>query len=222
MYVEFDLPEIPDNVSSSPEYWLKTLFIQSPSGRYQINALVSTYVRLVEAALIEYQYGAAKLKEFWGTHSSLNLGAMHRSISHFETCISNMYRATNCFRRLRRDRGQDPLSIELNSEKVRFASDAVADRFRLIRNEIHHLEELVMDGQIGDGQSFALRPDGPEIPHPTESHQTVKTIDRLVIGAREVKFSELATWLTEMATVVVRIADFLPNSKSNVHGNGNS
>ena len=222
MYVEFDLPEISDHVSGFPEYWLKTLFIQPPSSRYQINALASTFVRLVEAALVEYRYGAEKLKEFWGTHSSLNLGAMHRSISHFETCISNMHRATNCFRRLRRDRGQDPLSTELNTEKVKFASNAVADRFRLFRNEVHHLEDLVMDGRIGVGQSFALKPDGPETPHPTEPHQTVKTIDRLIIGTREIKFSELVVWLSEMATVVVRIADFLPNSKSNVHGNGNS
>jgi len=212
MYIEFELPEIPEHESGFPQYWLKSLFIQSPSNRYQITALTSTYVRLVEAALIEYRSGAIKLREFWSTHSSLNLGAMHRSISHFETCISNMYRATNCFRRLRRDKKKDPLSLKLNAEKASFASDSVADRFRTIRNEIHHLEELVMKERIADGQPFALNPNGPEIPHPTEPNQTIKTIDRLVIGTREVRFIELAEWLREMASFAVKIADFLPNS----------
>jgi hypothetical protein len=216
MYVEFDLPDLSDHAEKGfPQYWLKTLFIQSPSNRYQINALSSTYVRLVEAAIIEYKLGSDKLKEFWGTHSSLNLSAMHRSISHFESCISNMYRATNCFRRLRRDRNQDPLALAINKNKARFASDTIANRFRTIRHEIHHLEEMVMSGRISDGQSFALKPDGPETPHPTESKQTIKTIDRLVIGKNEVKFSELAIWLKEMAEFVAIISDYLPNSSSN-------
>lgn len=214
MYVEFELPEITEYASGFPQYWLKILFIQSPSSRYQITALTSTYVRLVEAALIEYHSGAIKLREFWSTHSSLNLGAMHRSISHFETCISDMYRATNCFRRLRRD--NNPLSQLLNVNKANFASDSVSKRFRTIRNEIHHLEELVMKERIADGQSFALNPNGPEIPHPTEPNQTIKIIDRLVIGTREVRFSELAEWLREMASFASKIADFLPNSSSGI------
>lgn len=218
MYIEFDLPEISEHASGFPQYWIKTLFIQSPSQRYQINALTSTYVRLVEAALIEYHSGAARLREFWGTHTSLNLGAMNRSVSHFESCISNMHRATNCFRRLRRDRGQDPLPLRLNVDKAIFATDAVSDRFRIIRNEIHHLEKMVMNGQIAEGQPFSLKPDGPEIPHPIEPHQTIKTIDRLAIGTHEVRFSELTTWLTEMANFVVKIADFLPNSSPSVYG----
>ncbi|BCB27992.1 hypothetical protein SKTS_28780 [Sulfurimicrobium lacus] len=131
-----------------------------------------------------------------------------------------MYRATNCFRRLRRDRQQDPLSQELNVEKASFATDLVAARFRTIRNEIHHLEEMVMDGRIADGQPFALKADGPEVPHPTEPNQTIKTIDRLVIGTREMRFAELATLLKEMASVAVRIAEFRPNSSSGTHGRG--
>lgn len=213
MYMEFDLPDLSESADGVPQYWMKTLLIQSPSSRYQINALTSTYVRLVEAALIEYQLGAAKLREFWDTHMSFNLGAMHRSMSHFETCLSNLYRATNCFRRLRHDRGQDPISLESSHEKAIFATDPVSDRFRLVRNEIHHLEEMVMDGRISEGQPFGLKPDGPEVSHPTEPNQTIKTIDRLVIGEREVRFSELSDWLTEMVKNAKRISDYLPNSK---------
>lgn len=212
MYIHIEASEISEYASGFPQYWLKSIFVQKISNRYQINALASTYVRLVEAAISEYNLGLVKLREFWSTHTSFNQGAMHRSMSHFESCLSNMYRATNCFRRLRRHRAQDRLSVALNAEKPSFATDAISDRFRLMRHEVHHLEELVMDGRLQEGQSFALRPDGPETPHPTEANQTNKEVDRLVIGVREVLFVELATWLREMAHIAEKIAEFEPSS----------
>jgi hypothetical protein len=110
------------------------------------------------------------------------------------------------------------LSVALNADKPSFATDAIADRFRLMRHEVHHLEELVMDGRLQEGQSFALKPDGPEIPHPTKANQTIKTVDRLTIGTREVSFVELATWLREMARVAEKIAEFGPSSSPNPSG----
>lgn len=215
MYVRFDIPEVLQHASGFQQYWAKSIFIQTPSNRYEINALTSTYVRLVETALVEYHLGAIELRRFWDSHSSVNFGAMLRSMSHFETCLSNMVRATNCFRRLRKDRRQDPLAQMLRAEKADFASDDVMERFREVRNEIFHLEDSVMKGHIANGQSFSLRSDGPEQPHPAESGHTIKTIDRLVIGSHEVTFNELATWLTEMANFAKKIADYLPSSSSN-------
>jgi hypothetical protein len=212
MYVEFDLPEVPLHDASLRQYWLKILSIRSPSDRYQINALTNTYIRLVEAALYEYTEGSRSVREFWGTHTSFNLGAMHRSTHHFEACISNMYRATNCFCRLRRDRLHDPVAMSLSQHRFKFATDGVANRLGTIRNEIHHLEEIVMQGRIGDGQPFALKADGPEVPHATERNQTIKTIDRLIIGSSEITFRELAKWLDEMGLAASRIADALPSS----------
>ncbi|AXS80632.1 hypothetical protein HYN24_11735 [Dechloromonas sp. HYN0024] len=81
-----------------------------------------------------------------------------------------------------------------------------------MRNEIHHLEDSVLDGLITQGQNFALRPDGPEVPHPTEENQTVKTIDRLIIGPHEILFRELRQWLQEMTDAVSKIAEVLPSS----------
>lgn len=95
------------------------------------------------------------LKEFWGTHTSLNLGAMHRSISHFETCLFDMNRAINCFTRLRRHKDQ-PASLQqaLNEERPRFGTPAASDQTRDMRNAIHHLEERVMDGSIETHETF--------------------------------------------------------------------
>ena len=209
MYVSIEAPEINEYPNGFSQYWLKVLFIGSVSFNFQINALATTYVRLVEAALVEYHLGQSKLKEFWSTHTSLNLAAMHRAVSHFESCLSDMHRAINCFTRLRRHKDlPEGLRLALNEEKPRFVADQSSDQLRDIRNEIHHLEELVMDGRLQERQAIALKPVGPETPHPTESNQTVKTNDRLVIAQRELQFSSLATWLTEMGRFAEKIAAY--------------
>jgi len=206
--MSIEVPEIAEYPNGFPTFWVKTLFVGTVSPNFQVNALAATYVRLVEAALVEYKLGSSKLKEFWDTHDSLNLSAMHRCIAHFESCLSDMFRAINCYRRLRRHKGQDPLSLALNAERATFAGDPVADQVRLMRHEIHHLEENLIEGRLQEGQRIALRPDGPERPHPTEAQQTIKTIDRLAIAGRELLFSDLATWLREMARVADKIANF--------------
>ena len=104
MSVVIEVPEITDNPSGFPQYWLKTMFIGSVSNSYQVNALTSTYIRLVEVALVEYRRGQPRLQEFWNTHHSINLPAMHRAISHFETRLTDMHRAIARFIRLRRHR----------------------------------------------------------------------------------------------------------------------
>ena len=209
MYIFFDVPDVNEHQNGFPGYWLQILFISSVSQNFQINALTTTYVRLVEAALVEYRFGQDKLKEYWNTHTSINLSAMHRAVSHFESCLSDMHRAISCFTRLRRHKDlPGSLRQVLSAEKPRFVADHVSDQLRAFRNEIHHLDELVMDGRLQQGQSIALRPDGPEVPHPTEPNQTNKTIDRLVIAQRELKFADLSAWLTEMGRFAEKIAAY--------------
>ena len=103
---------------------------------------------------------------------------------------------------------QDPLSLLLLAEKDAFDVNNVANQVRLMRNQIHHLDDNLFDGRLQEGQGFALRPDGPERPHPTELQQTIKSIDRLAIAGKELLFSDLATLLREMAQVADKIANF--------------
>ncbi len=70
-----------------------------------------------------------------------------------------------------------------------------------------------MDGRIQQGQPIAVKPDGPEVPHPTEKNQTVKSIDRLVIGQLEVKFSDIAIWLKEMGLFAEKISTYQKQQK---------
>ena len=54
MHIRIEASEIAEYAAGFPKYWLKFLFIEALSVRYQINALANTYVRLVEAAITEY------------------------------------------------------------------------------------------------------------------------------------------------------------------------
>ncbi len=104
----------------------------------------------------------------------------------------------------------DALSVFLSDEKPGFATDSIAQQLRLVRDGIHHLEEMVVEGRIAEGEPIALRPDDPDVPHPTEPGQTVKTFDRLVIGDRQVAFQHIAAWLGEMSAIAARISQCDP------------
>ncbi len=209
MYLEIDIPEIKEYPNGFLNFWVKIVFLDAFKTNFKLRALATTYVRLVEAALVEYRLGESKLKEFWNTHDSFNIGAMNRSISHFESCLSNMHRAIICFTRFRRHIDlPENLRNLLKEQKPHFISSKISDQIRNIRNDIHHLEQLVMKGEVQQGQSISLAPDGPESVHPTEPNQTIKTIDRLVIAERELLFQDLSTWLKEMACFADKISNY--------------
>ena len=129
-------------------------------------------------------------------------------IAHFENCVSDMHRAIWAYRLLKNHAARDPLSIYLADERPSFISDKTASPIRKIRDAVHHLEVKVVKGEVSEGQPIALKPDGTEIPHPTEPGQTVKTIDRLVIGPYELAFSDIASCLNEMSEVAAKIAQY--------------
>ena len=210
MIVDFTLPEVSVPTSAMSDYWLRYFFVGSPSQNRQVNALASTYMRLVEAAIVEYGLGSEALRQVWADQSLLGLRAMHRSISHFESCLSDMHRAIAAYRRLRNHPDRDPLSLYLTDVKPAFISDKIAFQVRNMRDAVHHPEEMMVNGEAAEGQPIALKPDGDDVPHPTEVGQTIKTFDRLAIGKHLLKFSDIADWLTEMSAVAAKVAQFDP------------
>ncbi|GAA4796689.1 hypothetical protein [Lysobacter hankyongensis] len=212
MYVYFNIPEIDSRNGDFLNFWLKTIFISPVSSNFQVNALSVMYVRLVEAAFVEYSLGRQSLMEFWSTHTGIALGAMHRSVSHFESCLSNTHRAKQAFSRLRNHADNGELRKLLSNPRPNFIQAKFADQIRAIRNEIHHTEDSLMKGLLGSGNPVMLKADGPETVHPTEANQTNKLIDRLVVGQQELLFSELATALTEMADYCKKISENISSS----------
>jgi hypothetical protein len=212
--VEFDLPELPDPSAELSNYWVRYFFVSSPSQDRAVNALASTYMRLVEEAIVEYQLASAALHKVWSDHSSIQLGAMHRSISHFESCVTDMHRAIATYRRLRNHPTRDPLSAHLTWPKPVFNSDKVAAQLRNARDAVHHLDDKLKDGEVRDGTPIVLAPAGPEVAHPSEAGQTIKTFDRLTIGEHDLLFRDIAGWLSEMEAIAIRIAEFDPRTQT--------
>ena len=209
MYVVVEMQKIPEFSKGFPDYWLNYIARGSISENSQINALATTYVRLVEAALREYESARLALGEFWNNHGAFSMGHMHQAVSNFENCLSDMHRAISCFRRLRRHKYlTDALSRTLNDDKPQYISNSVSNVLRNIRNTVHHFETQLLDEEWKEGDFIALLPDGIEIPHQTEPGQTVKTLDRLSIGEHQIMFSDLTAWLKEMARYADKVARF--------------
>ena len=208
MYIEIEIPEIKEFPKGFPGHWAKML-IGSISSNRRVNALSTTYVRLVEAALIEYRLAEAPLREFWEESSSIKISAIHRSIAHFEACITDMHRAIRCFTWLRNNKMVPKgLKVLLCAEKPTFIADKIAGRLREVRDAIHHMEEKFMDENIPEGTSYTLSPYGLETPVDGEPNQTLKKIDRLKIGKMEIMFSELSEWLIEMGHYAEKISNY--------------
>jgi hypothetical protein len=209
MIVAISVPEISEYPNGFPQYWLKYAFIGSISPTFQVNALATNYIRLVEAALIEYRLGDQRLREFWDLREGFKLGAMNMSISHFENVLSDMHRATRFFSRLRHHKDLPPeLRASFNTIKPKFVAAKIAKKIGDMRNAIHHAEADLMKDAWQVGNPIALNPTGSETSHPTEAGQTIKTIDRLSIGSHKLLFSEIATSLREMAFYAQKIAAY--------------
>lgn len=209
MYVELDLPTPPDVRAATSEYWSRYLFVGSPSDLYQVNALATTFMRMAEAAVEEYELGAAALQRFWAPDRTVfELSSMHRAIFHLESTLSAIHRAIDTYRWLRRHSAQDLFIRHVKALKPTFVSDKVASRFREARDVIHHLSEMVTKGQVVEGHPVALKPEGPEVPHQSEPGQTVKTFDRMVIGPHELRFRDVVDVLEELAAAATHVAQF--------------
>ena len=214
MRVDIRVPPIGKHGQGFLGYWVKAVFIGRISEDAATNALVDTYIRLVEAAILAYQLGEKALREFWNNHGGLSLSALNRSVSHFEACTTDMHRAIRCLKRLRGSAAiPQPVKALAFQGRPKFLSDAVAGRIMGIRDTLYHFEEKVFNGDLPQGSKTVLSADGPEIPDDNDPSQTIKVIDRITIGSLAVQFSELAVWLEEMGDYAQQITDSMPSKR---------
>jgi hypothetical protein len=198
MIVQVDIPEITKYANGFPSHWMNIILLGNRPDAYKIHAIVTTYVRLVEGAFVHYRLARKQVHTFWNTHTAIAIGSHNLSVTYFEDCINSMHRATQCMTRIRGNR-EVPTDLKaLFPTKPRFTADAVANRLRGIRDTIQHMDEKVLKGEIPERTPFMLMATGVEMPVPDQPNQTLKVIDRVVIGGQEIFFAELAEWLTEM------------------------
>ena len=212
MYIEFDVPELNIDLRPLGGYWMQIIFIGGWTASPQVQALANNYMRLTESSVIEYRAGRESVLEYWNSHNSVAIGAIHRASSHFETCVTNMHRAVNFLRQLRRQRDLPPrLGQILQVDRPMIVRDTVSGQLRRFRDAIHHVDEMIVDGRYESGQPAALLPGGLEIAHPAEENQTIKTIDRISIGSQELRLPLISEWLTEMHGIASQLAEYFPD-----------
>ncbi len=209
MRIQLELPELTEFPNGFPRHWLNIIFTGNRPDTYQIHAITTTYVRLVEAAFAEYRQGRLLFHAVWnGDRSTIPIGPHNLACASFESCLTNMHRAVQCMLKIR-GRPDVPQALkDLIPKKPRFTEARIADRIRDVRHAIQHLEGQVLDGTIPENTPFALQAVGPETPIPEEPGQTLKTFDRLQIGSSEITFLELCTWLNEMGRCAEQISKF--------------
>lgn len=128
-----------------------------------------------------------------------------RSSAHFEMLITDMHRAINCARGLRRKTSKPDYIKDFFGTKPDFVTDKVADRIRNMRNAIQHLDNEIINGTLAEGASHAIVASGNEVPKPDEPGQSIKTINRLEIADCKITFRELRDWLSEMGRLAALI-----------------
>lgn len=198
MIAKVEIPEISKYPDGFPSHWLNLIFSGNRPDEYKIHAIVTTYVRLIEGAFVHYRQARLHVLEFWNELHSLPIGRLNLSSTYFENCIDLMHRAVLCMRGIRCNPEVPTVLRAAFPTEPNFATEAIADRLRKLRNSVQHMDEKVAGGQIEKGAPFMLLATGEESPMPDQPDQTLKVIDRLIIGDRHILFSELATWLIEM------------------------
>jgi hypothetical protein len=216
MRVRLELPELMEFSSGFPAHWMNIIFTRNRPDTYQVHTIITTYVRLVEAAMAEYRQARLFVHAFWNHHGSLQIGAHNMAGAYFEACLTNMHRAVRCLIKIRSRRDVPEDLKRLIPEKPRFTEDRIASRIRDVRDAVQHLEDQVLDGTVPEKTPFMIQAVGSETPILEEPGQSLKTIDRLQIGSFEIMFSELCSWLKEMGQYAELISRYERSNDDNI------
>ncbi len=208
MIVRTEIPELTVYPDGFPRYWFNLTFTNNRADDYRVNAIVTTYVRLVEAAHTQYREARRLIMGVWDR--SLGLYEINHAATQIENCITSMHRAILCMERIR---GNANVPVEIKAlipERPGFSTNIVANRLKIIRNTIQHLDDKVLKGIVPQGTPFTFNATGPEtaVPDSDQPGQTLKIIDRLVIGKYELPFSDLFNWLVEMGECAEKISRY--------------
>lgn len=196
-HLAFNFPDLSGKNKPFFSHHLNVLFFGKVPKDPKVSALVNNYIRLTEAAILQYENGRQLALKYFNTSSSIAVGALFSSSAEFEACIANVHRAIKHMNKLK-NRPDVPADIKSAlPARVKFIEKGIADRIADIRHEIQHIEEHLLDGKVdvGSGEATFLHLDGTTSP---TSDGSVKTYDRLKIGKINISFDDLVSWLNEM------------------------
>lgn len=206
-YVDVRIPDLSAFRPGFPGHYVRLIFRDNQPQDFRTRALTSTFIQLTETAIWQYENGRELIEEFWIKRDpgSIPIGSFIRASGYFESCITNMHRATECMIAIRGRRYVQQDAKDLLPKPIRFIQEPVAGRLRAMRNAVQHFERQILAGQPPNKVRYILAADGPEI---EEGDDKTKLIDRLMIGEIEIEFSELCQWLQEMAKCAGAISNY--------------
>ena len=186
---------IPDLSSLGPQSeWMAVLraFVRGGASDHIAYTLQMNSVRLLGAAIREYEYGREQLVAFHASSNHYGVGFVAAASSHFECCIWQFERFLKHTRALRSALAAEPELKALIPRHLSFLSANAESRVTQLRHTIAHLERAAL--------SKELPPDTPSVLMPLKQG--------LTLGGHTIEWSTLATWLTDAHTCVQALATF--------------
>ena len=149
-------------------------------------ALVMNFIRVVDVLVTEYESARESLAKFVNTPNDV-ISPLLVVTGSFELCITTMVRAINLGRRIRRDRRGPTISRKMSA-----LSDAVWERVNGMRNAIEHIDSELANGSWVPGEPVCL----------------LLKNNRLELAGREILYSELAGWITQLQQLSEELAQY--------------
>jgi len=143
---------------------------------------------LVEKSLLEYEALRSKLISFLGEGAAEDY---HRAQDHAESCVNALHRAIEYLDRLRA-KGLRRIDGSAYVPRARELAVLREDRRRAVRELrglIEHIDNDILDGRIDPNADVTVRP----------------MRDRLLLGGKELKYSEIAENLRLLHAIAVEL-----------------
>jgi hypothetical protein len=187
---EADIPPLDDMRPLSEWLGLLRAFAQGGSVESVSFALQMNAVRLIDAAVRDYEAGRRSVIQFHCREpSEFGLGWAIQATSYFESSAWHLYRAVQLLRKLRRRNEAEP---GLRAAVPR-GWDLLSDGpLQGLRNAVTHLEGETVSGAIPSGTPIALLP--------TPSGPT--------LGTEVIPWRDLERWLRDAHACAERLAHF--------------
>lgn len=163
------------------------------------HVLLTNAVRLLDAAICDYELGRAEVMKFHSRDpSEFAIGYVMRATTHFESCIWHFERFIKHARALRSLKNAEMELRVLIPKSLSFFAQDSEHEITQLRNTLAHLEGAALRGELPQGTKIALLP----------------LEDGLTISSHKILWGPLAEWLSEAHKCVETLANFRPSASA--------
>ena len=187
-----DLPDLSRLHAWSEWATILRAMVGGGSRDHTAQVLLTNGVRLLDAAIGDYQLGRSEVLKFHAREpSEFAIGHIMRATTHFESCIWHLDRFIKHARALRGQKNAESELKELIPKDLSFFAGSPHATTK-VRNMISHLDEKLLRGELPQGTKIVLAP----------------LKDGLSISSHEISWQQLVGWLTQAHKCAEALANF--------------